>query len=120
MIQRKNVRVTVLMVAEVIEPATNELVTRGRFVDLSAGGAMLKSDKPIEKNHIYTFKFEVKDRYRFSFSGVTSFSREVPTEQKWLSGVQFQCTPLEKERLEKIVDCLYKGDYDGLAKIGVF
>ena len=120
MVQRKNVRVTILMVAEIIEPTTNELVTRGRFIDLSAGGALLKSDKPIEKNHIYNFKFEVKDRYKFSFLGVASFSKEVPAEQKWLFGIQFQCSPLEKERLEEIVDCLYKGDYNGLAKLGVF
>ena len=120
MIQRKNIRVTILIVAEVYEPATSELITRGRFLDLSAGGALFKGDKPIEKDHLYNFKFEVKDRYKFMFSGKSSFSKEIPAEQKWLAGVQFQCTPLEKEKLERIVNSISKGSFNDLEKLGIY
>ncbi|MEW6556245.1 MAG: PilZ domain-containing protein [Elusimicrobiota bacterium] len=120
MLQRKHIRINILLLAEVIEPSTNELITRGRFVDLSAGGALLKSDKPIEKNHIYTFKFEIKDRYKFSFYGVASHIKEITAEQKWLAGIQFQCTPLEKEKLERIVDNIRKGNFTELEKFGIY
>lgn len=120
MLQRKNVRVTILILAEVYEPSTNELITKGRFLDLSAGGALFKGDKPIEKDHLYNFKFEVKDRYKFMFSGKSTYSKEIPTEQKWVAGIQFQCTPLEKEKLERIVNSIHKGSSNELEKFNIY
>ncbi|MFH1540302.1 MAG: PilZ domain-containing protein [Elusimicrobiota bacterium] len=126
MLQRKNVRVTILILAEVYEPTTNELIAKGRFIDLSAGGALFKSDKPIEKDHLYTFKFEVKDRYKFMFSGKSTYSKEIPDnrvvagEKKWITGIQFQCTPLEKEKMERIVDSIHMNSFTDLEKLGVY
>ncbi|MFH0947943.1 MAG: PilZ domain-containing protein [Elusimicrobiota bacterium] len=126
MLQRKNVRVTILILAEVYEPATNELITRGRFLDLSAGGALFKGNKYIEKDHLYNFKFEVRDRYKFMFSGKSTYSRMVSTgksaevEQEWLTGINFQCTPLEKEKLERIVNSIRKGSFNELEKLGIY